>query len=152
MRLLFCWLASVAAAQAGVVKGLVLEHASGLPVASTPVRLQPVPDANGNTLSPLNTRAERNGQFVFPKVPSGLYLLVATHEFFFPSAYGQRRPSGQGQPIQVTEDSLFFAELHMRRMGAISGRVLDENSVGIASSGARVSGAPSFKDRRASRS
>jgi hypothetical protein len=57
-------------------------------------------------------------------------LLIATREFFLPAAYGQRRPSGQGTPIQVTADLLLFAELQMRRMGAITGRVLDENNVG----------------------
>jgi hypothetical protein len=33
--------------------------------------------------------------------------------------------------MQVTPDSDLFAELRMRRMGAISGRVLDENGVGL---------------------
>lgn len=131
MRFAVCCLACAFTARAGVVKGVVIEHVSGYPLASTSVRLQPVPDANGNTLSPLSTRAERNGQFVFSSVPAGLYLLVATREFFFPAAYGQRRPTGQGTPIQVTADSLLFTELHMHRMGAITGRVLDENNAGM---------------------
>jgi energy-coupling factor transporter ATP-binding protein EcfA2 len=123
--------ATAVALQWGVVKGLVLEQASGSPLARTQVRLQPVPNASGNTPKPLFARAERAGQFVFPLVPDGLYLLIATREYFFPTAYGQRRPTGQGTAIRVTSDSQLFAELRMHRMGSITGRVLDENNVGI---------------------
>ncbi len=34
--------------------------------------------------------------------------------------------------MDVTEDSTIFAELHMRHKGAVTGRVLDENGVGIS--------------------
>ena len=131
MRLVLCWLATAIAIHAGVVKGLVLERASGSPLARTQVRLQPVANAIGSTAQSLQVRTERAGQFVFPSVPDGLYLLIATREYFFPTAYGQRRPTGQGKAIQVTSDSQLFAELRMPRMGSITGRVLDENNVGI---------------------
>lgn len=131
MRLIFCWLAVTLAAEAGVIQGVVLEQASGLPLARTQVRLQPVPKPGGGEPRPFQTRTEKAGHFVFPRVPSGLYLVIATRENFFPAAYGQRRPSGTGTPVEVKEESDVFTELRMRRMGAITGRILDENGVGM---------------------
>jgi hypothetical protein len=60
-----------------------------------------------------------------------LYLILATREYYFPAAYGQKRPSGQGTPVEVTAGSNLFAELRMRRMGVVTGRVLDENDIGM---------------------
>jgi hypothetical protein len=68
---------------------------------------------------------------MFPAVPEGMYLLTAIRDHYFPASYGQRLPSGHGVPFQVTRDSDMFAELRMRRMGAITGRILDENGIGL---------------------
>jgi protocatechuate 3,4-dioxygenase beta subunit len=114
---------------AGVIKGSVIEYSSGRPLARSVVRLQPV-QKNGGAL--LQIRADRGGAFVFPVVPSGLYLIIATREYYFPASFGQRRPSGQGVPVEITTDSNIFAELRMRRMGVVTGTVLDENDVGMA--------------------
>jgi hypothetical protein len=123
-------LALSAAAQAGVIQGVVLEHASGRPMARTVVQLSPVPGSGAGKA--VEVRSGRSGQFVFPAVEPGLYLLAATREGYFPSAYGQRLPAGRGVPIKVTADSNFFGELRLRHKGAITGRVLDENGVGTA--------------------
>ena len=132
MRLAFCWLAAVTFAQAGVIQGVVLEQASGFALARTSLRLDPIPTPNGGNLKPLQIRNGRRGEFVFLGVPDGMYMLTAIRPDYAPTSYGQRRPGGYGTPIQVTADSSIFAELRMVRMGAISGRVLDENGVGIA--------------------
>ena len=130
MRIVWWWLAAVFSAQAGLVQGVVLEHVSGRPLARTMVQLQPVAKA-GSVPQALSLRCQNGGQFTFEHVPNGLYLIVATRNNYFPAAYGQRRPSGQGTPVEVTEDSTIFAELHMRHKGAVTGRVLDENGVGM---------------------
>jgi Carboxypeptidase regulatory-like domain len=130
MRFVFVAVAACAIARAGVVRGVVSEHVSGLPLARTSVRLQPVPRA-GAQITPLTMRTGSSGTFVFQNVPDGLYLLIATREPYFPAGYGQRRPEGQGTPIEVTKDSDLFAELRMYRKGAITGRVLDENGIGM---------------------
>jgi hypothetical protein len=124
------FLAAPRAAGDGAIKGVVLEQASGRPLARSIVRLQPVPKP-GNQAKPLQTRAESTGAFVFPIVPDGLYLIIATREYYFPAAYGQRRPDGQGTPVEVNADLNIFAELRMRRMGVVTGRVLDENDIGM---------------------
>lgn len=120
-----------AAARAGVVQGSVQEQASGLSLSRTIVRLVPVPRADNVDLRTLQQRTGPAGQFVFFNIPDGYYFLIAVREGYFPGAYGQRRPNGQGTPILVTKDSDLFAQLRMRRKGAITGRVLDENGVGV---------------------
>jgi hypothetical protein len=121
----------VTLAHAGVVQGTVQEFASGYALSRTVVRLVPVPRADNIDLKQMQLRTAGAGQFVFFNVPDGYYFLIATRDGYFPGAYGQRRPNGQGKPIFVTKDTDLFAQLRMRRKGAITGRVLDENGVGI---------------------
>ncbi len=119
-------LAVVIHVHAGTIQGVVLEQSSGRPVARTVVRLDPVPKSGGGKVQPLATRAGRSGQFVFPAVAPGIYVLTAVREGYFPAGYGQRVPIGRGTPILVAEDSDLFAELRLRHKGALTGRVLDE--------------------------
>ncbi|MFN0102045.1 MAG: hypothetical protein ACKV2U_08140 [Bryobacteraceae bacterium] len=130
MRLLVICLACALALPAGVIKGVVLDWASGKPLSRTIVHLQPVP-GSGTQTRPVQTRSGRSGQFQFVPVPDGLYLLETQREGFLPAAFGQRRPTGYGTPITVTKDFALFAELRVHRMGAITGTVLDENGIGI---------------------
>ena len=130
MRCALCLLVCLTA-RAGVVRGVVLEHASGLPLARAHVRLDPIP-APGMQLHPIQIRAGTSGHFVFTDVPDGWYVLVAMREPYFPAAYGQRRPEGQGTPIAITRETDLFAELRMYRKGAITGRVIDENGIGLS--------------------
>lgn len=131
MRTVACLFAAAALANAGVVQGVVLEQASGQPLSRTLVRLDPVPGPQRTDVRPLQVRTGRAGQFVFPPVLEGLYFVTAQRTGYFPVSHGQRRPTGYGTPVPVTADSQFFTELRMRRMGAITGKVLDENGIGI---------------------
>jgi len=136
MRLLACWLAvplfMAGVAEAGVIQGVVLEQASGVLLARSTLRLDPIPNASGGALRSLQVRSGRRGEFAFLGIPVGMYILTATRAEYAPTAYGQRRPGGQGTPIQVTADSSLFADLRMARLAAISGRVLDENGAGLS--------------------
>ncbi|HEV8148420.1 MAG TPA: carboxypeptidase-like regulatory domain-containing protein [Bryobacteraceae bacterium] len=131
-RVLPLVLLSVATVFGGVVQGIILESYSGLPLARTVVRLQPIPQSSGAALQVLQTRANRTGGFLFADVTPGIYLVIATRDGYFPAAFGQRRPDGQGTPVEITKDSALVSEIRMRRKGAITGRVLDENGVGLA--------------------
>lgn len=115
---------------AGTIQGVVIEHASGRAVSRTVIRLDAVPQADGVARVPISVRAGRSGQFLFPSIAPGIYILSANRQGYFPAAYGQRLPIGHGTPIEVTADSSLFAELRMRHKGAITGRVLDENGIG----------------------
>ena len=64
---------------AGTIQGIVLEHASGRPLTRSMVRLDPVPQSTGEKGHPLIMRVGLSGNFVFPTVEPGVYLLTATH-------------------------------------------------------------------------
>ena len=128
IRLLTFCLPFLLTVHAGVVQGIVAEGSSGLPMSRAIVRLEPLP---GNPAKPLELRSGRSGQFTFPAVAEGIYILSARREGFIPGAYGQRRADGFGTPITVTQTSTLFAEIRMRRVGSITGKVLDENGVGL---------------------
>jgi len=125
-------LATSVCMQAGTIQGVVLEQASGRQLARTVVRLDPVPQSAGARVQPLAIRAGRTGHFTFQSVAPGIYILNAARDGYFRAAYGQRLPIGRGTPIEVTADSNLFAELRLRHKGALSGRVFDENGVGMA--------------------
>lgn len=118
------------AIHAGTISGVLLDQLSGYPLSRSLVRLEPLP-GSPLTLRPLQTRSGRSGQFVFAAVPPGQYRLTAQRTGYFAIGYAQRRPTGQARPITVTTNSTTFAELRAHRLGAISGIVLDENSIGI---------------------
>jgi hypothetical protein len=81
---------------------------------------------------PFSTRTGLQGEYTFLSVPEGLYILTATRRHYFPASYGQRLPQGRGTPLEVKQDGKVYVELHMRRMGAISGHILDENGIGLS--------------------
>jgi hypothetical protein len=132
MRIVLAVVAFTVSAQAGIVKGVVLEHTSSRPLARAVVRLEPVPQPGGTTGQSFATRAGRAGQFVFETVPPGIYLLQATRDGFFSAAYGQRLPTSRATPIEITDTSLLVASLRLRHRGALTGQVFDENGVGMA--------------------
>ncbi|MEK7406992.1 MAG: carboxypeptidase-like regulatory domain-containing protein [Acidobacteriota bacterium] len=113
----------------GVVHGVVLEHTSGLALARAKVSLEVLSDFQLKPFAAI--LSGRRGEFVFPSVPPGYYVLSAVRGGFAKATYGQKRSNGPGFPIPVTADSEIFIELRLRRLGAISGRVLDENRVGL---------------------
>ncbi len=130
-RLFLAALLCSAVSYGGVVQGIVIENVSGRALARAVVFLTPVPGtAAAEAAKPLTVRTGRSGQFTFPGVAPGLYILTSSREGYFAASYGQRLPSGRGAPITIGADSQFFAELRMRHKGAITGRVLDENGVG----------------------
>jgi hypothetical protein len=79
---------------AGVIQGIVLEHASGLPLARSRVRLDSV-TATGVTAY-ASLLSARTGGFMFYNIPDGLYILTAHRDTYFPAGYGQRRAEGPG--------------------------------------------------------
>ena len=64
-------LAAAGCVQAGTIQGIVLEHASGRPLARTVVRLDPVPGSSGNQGHPLTLRVGLSGNFGFRRSHRG---------------------------------------------------------------------------------
>jgi hypothetical protein len=130
MRLLTAGLVCAATLlHGGVVSGVVLEQLSGVPLARSRVRLDRF-DATGRVQSETVT-AGRSGQFTFSGVPDGLYVLTASRDGYAPLAYGQRRSQGTGPAFEVNKETNLFTELRLRKLGVLTGRVFDENRIGI---------------------
>jgi protocatechuate 3,4-dioxygenase beta subunit len=125
-------LAAVAAARtscAATLEGYVLEHQSGRPVARARVTLQTVPR---QASAPKPVFTDSRGYFSFRSLPPGAALLTAERRGYAPAHYGQRRWNGPGTPIVLEGDAVFRADIRLRRLGAVSGAVVDENGLGLA--------------------
>jgi protocatechuate 3,4-dioxygenase beta subunit len=116
------------ALQAAAIRGTVVEKQSGKPLARALVVVQPLAGSGGATAS---VRTNPNGNFEFPALPAGWYLVTASKTGFASAEYGQTRPSSAGTPVTLTESGAIETRLALPHFGAISGRVIDENSVGI---------------------
>ncbi|MFN7924212.1 MAG: carboxypeptidase-like regulatory domain-containing protein [Bryobacteraceae bacterium] len=114
---------------AAVIQGVVLENQSGYPMARAQVSLDIVNDTGVSQAA--TQLSGRGGQFSFTAITPGTYILTAVRDGYFPASYGQRKPYGRGTPIVIEKDSNFFTELRLLRMGAITGRILDANRVGL---------------------
>lgn len=113
---------------AAVIRGTVIEHSSGKPLARTQVTLAPVPGTSGPTQS---IRTNTWGTFEFSALPAGSYILSASRLGFPPVQYGQKNWRAAGMPVPVAEDQSTFVTVRMPRYGGIVGMVVDENDVGL---------------------
>lgn len=116
---------------AGVLHGVAIEHQTSRPLARARIHLYRL---EANQLKSITTLiANRTGQFFFSDLPSGYYQIGATRPGFAETRYGQRRNSGSGSPIFLDRDTSQFIELRLKRLGAVTGRIVDENGVGLPS-------------------
>ena len=128
MRLLIVLLCACTAS-AAVVEGLVLDEESGNPLARTLIELIPLPGTPANTVS---IRAGDRGTFSILNVRPGWYVLRTSRRGFIGAEAGQLRPGRPGMPFEIADDrQSHFLQIRMRRLGAVTGSVLDENGVGI---------------------
>jgi protocatechuate 3,4-dioxygenase beta subunit len=116
------------AMHAAIIRGVVVENQSGKPLARTLVTVQPVRGSAGPTLA---TRTNLYGAFEFPPVPAGVYLISAARGGFAPAQYGQKTFRSAGMPVFVEDTAVAFLDIRLRRFGAISGTIEDENLVGL---------------------
>jgi len=116
-------------AQAAVVEGVILDEETGNPLARTQVSLIPLPGTQAD-VTPVRTGAR--GSFVIISVRPGWYILHATRRGYLPTESGQLRPGRPGRAFEVADDHASgFHEIHMSRLPAVTGTVLDENGIGM---------------------
>ena len=123
-----CLLLALAAGaiHAAIIRGVVVENQTGKPLARTLVTVQPVSGTPGQALA---TRTNLYGAFEFPPVPAGAYLITAARGGFAPWQYGQKNFKSSGVPIVLEDTAVTFLDIRLKRFGAISGTVEDENLV-----------------------
>jgi len=71
------------------------------------------------------------GEFQFANLPAGTYFLRAERTGFARLDYGQKGYGEPGTPIVLEESGSFSAVLRLKRLGVITGAVVDENQVGL---------------------
>jgi hypothetical protein len=123
------WFVLLAAAPlpAAIIHGV--EHATQRPLARSQVSLHA---ATGTALRTVaEARTGRAGNFWFPSLSDGAYLLSASRAGFLEGRHGQTRPTGPGALLNVKGDGATFAEIGLHRLGGVTGRVFDENYVGL---------------------
>jgi hypothetical protein len=128
-KLLLSFCALTLTAHAAVVEGVILDEESGNPLARTQVSLTPLP---GTLADVTAVRTGARGSFVIISVLPGWYVLRTTRRGYAPTEYGQLHPGRPGRAFQIADDRASgFLEIHMSRLPAITGTVLDENSIGM---------------------
>ncbi|HWC96701.1 MAG TPA: carboxypeptidase-like regulatory domain-containing protein, partial [Candidatus Sulfopaludibacter sp.] len=117
-----------AAGRAATLRGMVVEAQTGKPLARTLIVVQPVAGSAGATQS---IRSNGNGVFLFPPMAAGAYLVSAARRAFAPLQYGQKGWKSSGVPVVLQESGETVIRMAMARFGAITGRIVDENDVGL---------------------
>ncbi len=74
---------------------------------------------------------DSSGQFLFTDLSAGMYLLRVERNGYARAEYGQRDYGEPGTPISLDDQASFQAVIRLRKLGAISGDVVDTNGVGI---------------------
>ncbi len=128
MRRFFLVLMAAGAAHGAVIRGMVVENQTGHPLARTLVVADPVAGTSGGAKS---TRTDLYGGFVFEDLPAGAFLISAARKGFAPSQYGQKHWKSAGLPVILEENQRMQIEIRLPRLGAIAGRIVDENDVGL---------------------
>ncbi len=106
----------------------MVEHQTGKPLSRVLMKLMPLPGVSAEVLT---THTDPYGAFAFSNVPAGAWLLSAARHDYVTVQYGQKQWTSAGQPIVLDDAAGVFLNIRMPRFGAITGRVLDENEVGI---------------------
>jgi hypothetical protein len=132
----------------GVIVGRVIDATSNAAVASVTVALMPAGPAvsAGPAGPPRTVLTDRQGRFVFRQLPAGAYTVttrLGSNGFspsgfivsgsgnpiapYLPGGYGQRRPNGALQPIDLAEgERVTDAVVRVWQGGAVEGTVFDE--------------------------
>lgn len=118
--------------EAAVLAGSVVENATSRPLARCQVALSMA--QSGYDVPLKTTLTDSAGRFRFTELTGGTYFLTVERGGYAAARYGEKHWNGAGTPIVLGADSEFFSEFRLRRLGAVSGQVLDENRVGLAGS------------------
>src|SRR5690349_638042 len=107
--------------RAATIRGIVVDNQTGRPVGRAVVVAQPIAGTAGATQS---ATTNLSGAFELPPMPAGSWLIVANRRGFAPT------PFGKG-PLTLEAATQADLAIRLRRFGAISGTVVDENDVGL---------------------
>jgi hypothetical protein len=110
-----------------IIRGVVVENVSGKPLSRAQVTAQPIGAGGPAVRVSTNLR----GGFEITTLHAGAYIVTATRQNFASVEFGQKDFRSAGLPVILEEASSTFLNFRMPRLAAISGRVVDENDVGL---------------------
>jgi large repetitive protein len=120
--------ACTGALHAAIIQGTVVEAQSGRPLARSLVTANPVAGTGGTAKS---ARTNVYGAFELTELAAGAYLVSASRGAFATTQYGQKQSKSAGLPVVLEEPQKMQIEIRLPRLGAITGKILDENDVGL---------------------
>jgi hypothetical protein len=120
--------AGAGALQAALIQGSVVEAQSGRPLARALVTANPVAGTAGTAKS---ARTNVYGMFELEDLAAGAYLVTASRGAFATTQYGQKQWKSAGLPVVLEAPQKMQIEIRLPRLGAITGKVVDENDVGL---------------------
>src|SRR5262245_11175620 len=104
------------------IRGRVLADGTNAPVGRVEIRL-----TAADSPSTKSAVTDGNGRYELTNLPAGKFGLTASKPNYVSISYGQTRPRGVGQTIELAEgQALANVNFTLQRGGAISGRILDE--------------------------
>jgi len=82
---------------------------------------------------PRAASTDEQGRFRVSALPAGSYTITATKSGYVNGAFGQRRASGNGTPLELTDgQQAVNIDIRLARGGVVTGRVLDEEGEPLA--------------------
>lgn len=127
-RLPILLFACACALPAAIIQGTVVEAQTGRPLARTLVTANPVAGTAGTAKS---ARTSIYGVFELDDLAAGAYLVTASRRAFATTQYGQKQWKSAGLPVVLELPQKMQIEIRLPRLGAITGKIVDENDVGL---------------------
>jgi protocatechuate 3,4-dioxygenase beta subunit len=82
---------------------------------------------------PRAASTDEQGRYRVTALPAGSYTITATKSGYVDGTFGQRRPSGNGTPLELTDaQQAADIDIKLARGGVVTGRVLDEEGEPLA--------------------
>jgi hypothetical protein len=123
---------------AAIVSGVVTNKLTGAPVKNAHVIYNRIDPANTGSSTPISKDTDVEGHFSFQLAP-GIYRLWVERNGFARQVFGALSPAGEGTAITLARGQQSgLITLRMVPLGAIAGRVLDEDGEPIQSAGIQV--------------
>lgn len=123
---------------AGLVEGSVLNKLTGAPVKHAHVIYIRLAASAGETPSPISVDTDGSGHYLLQLAP-GSYRLWVERPGYARQVYGSRTPEGAGTTLAIAPgEQIRELDFKILPLGAISGRVLDEDGEPVQAAGIQV--------------
>lgn len=104
------------------IRGRVVADGTNAPLARAEIRISSAESPNGKT-----AETDGNGRYELTALPAGKYTVAAMRPNYIRVPYGQTRPNGLGQPLELADgQAIANINFKLQRAGVITGRIVDE--------------------------